>query len=93
MLDIHAASAVTEMIRRYKEGLDGLTIEEVRLAYNALDENQKRLVEETDGLDLSFTPSDSPSSSCNGSMAGGISCMAICSVVFAGTWIRRKKKI
>ncbi len=93
MIDIYAAEAVTKMISRYKEGLDGLSIEEIRLAYAALTPGQQSLVKGTEGLDLTGLSEKPETSSCKGSVRGAPPFAALGALAAGIVWIRRKRKI
>ena len=92
MIDIYAADAVTKMISRYRAGLDGLTIEEVRLAYAALTPVQQALVTGTEGLDLTIpAPAESQSpSSCNSSLS--VVAAGVTGLVMLAILQRRREK-
>ena len=92
MIDIYAADAVTKMISRYRAGLDGLTIEEVRLAYAALTPVQQALVTGTEGLDLTIpAPAESQSpSSCNSSLS--VVAAGVTGLVLLAILQRRREK-
>lgn len=92
MIDIYAADAVTKMISRYRDGKDGLTLGELRLAYAALTDGQKALVRGAEGLDLNAAPKEEEDggSSCKSTLAGAF---PIAAVVFAaGTCVMRRKR-
>lgn len=92
MIDIYAADAVTEMIARYRSGLDGLTIEEVRLAYAALTAGQRELVKGTEGLELTEKePAESSSSSsCNSSLSAAV--WGTSGLAMSAFLLKRRKK-